>query len=143
MMGFLENRGLAVVGFAETKLVRRSGRSALSLAGEAVSALLARTGVERRRIDGFATTLAMSEAGNPFYSNLLAEGLGLSVSWCQATDIGGASSGGNIIRAGMAIEAGMCEIALCVAADAVTTQTGPCSPAIAPNSATPRATPVR
>lgn len=121
-MKLLQDRGVAIVGYAETKLVRRSGRSALSLAGEAVNAVLARTGVERNRIDGFATTLAMSEGGNPFYSNLLAEGLGLSVSWCQATDIGGASSGGNIIRAAMAIEAGMCEIALCLAADAVTTQ---------------------
>jgi len=121
-MGILDSRGLAIVGHAETKLVRRSGRSALSLAAEAVSQLLERTGVERSRIDGFATTFAMSEGGNPFYSNLMAEGLGLSVSWCQATDIGGASSGGNIIRAGMAIEAGMCDIVLCLAADAVTTQ---------------------
>jgi acetyl-CoA acetyltransferase len=121
-MRLLQDRGLAIVGYAETPLVRRSGRTALSLAGQAVDALLARTGVERSRIDGFATTLAMSEGGNPFYSNLLAEGLGLSVSWCQATDIGGASSGANIIRAGMAIEAGMCEIVLCLAADAVTTQ---------------------
>ncbi len=121
-MRMLQERGLAIVGFAETKLVRRSGRTALSLAGEAVDALLARTGVERSRIDGFATTFAMSEGGNPFYSNLLAEGLGLSVSWCQATDIGGASSGANLIRAAMAIEAGMCEIVLCLAADAVTTQ---------------------
>lgn len=121
-MDLLQRRGLAIVGYAETKLVRRSGRSALSLAGEAVSALLARTGIERHRIDGFATTLAMSEAGNPFHSSLMAEGLGLSVSWCQATDIGGASSGGNLVRAGMAIEAGLCEIVLCLAADAVSTQ---------------------
>lgn len=121
-MSFLQRRDLAVVGYAETKLVRRSGRNALSLAGEAVSALLARTGIERHQIDGFATTLAMSEAGNPFYSSLLAEGLGLSVSWCQVTDIGGASAGGNLIRAGMAIEAGLCEIVLCLAADAVSTQ---------------------
>lgn len=121
-MGFLDRRDLAIVGYAETKLVRRSGRSALSLAGEAVNALLARTGIERHRIDGFATTLAMSEGGNPFYSSLMAEGLGLSVTWCQATDIGGASSGGNLIRAGMAIEAGLCEIVLCLAADAVSTQ---------------------
>lgn len=121
-MNFLTDRGIAIVGYAETKLVRRSGRSALSLAGEAVAAVLAQTGLERDRIDGFATTLSMSEAGNPFYSNLLAEGLGLSVSWCQATDIGGASAGGNIIRAAMAIEAGLCEMVLCVASDAVSTQ---------------------
>ncbi|MDP3251339.1 MAG: thiolase family protein [Hydrogenophaga sp.] len=121
-MGFLQRRDLAIVGYAETKLVRRSGRTALSLAGEAVNALLARTGIQRDQIDGFATTLAMSEGGNPFYSSLMAEGLGLSVTWCQATDIGGASSGGNLIRAGMAIEAGLCEIVLCLAADAVSTQ---------------------
>ena len=121
-MAFLADRGIAVIGYAETKLVRRSGRSALSLAGEAVDAVLRQAGVARDRIDGFATTLAMSEGGNPFYSNLLAEGLGLSVSWCQATDIGGASSGGNIIRAAMAIEAGLCEMVLCLASDAVSTQ---------------------
>jgi acetyl-CoA acetyltransferase len=121
-MTFLADRGIAVIGYAETKLVRRSGRSALSLAGEAVDAVLKQAGIARDRIDGFATTLAMSEGGNPFYSNLLAEGLGLSVSWCQATDIGGASSGGNIIRAAMAIEAGLCEMVLCLASDAVSTQ---------------------
>ena len=120
-MKTLSDRGIAIVGFAETKLERRSGRTALSLAGEAVDQLLARTGVERSRIDGFATTLAMSEGGNPFYSNLLAEGLGLSVTWCQATEIGGASSGGNIARAAAAIQAGMCDIVLCLASDAVST----------------------
>lgn len=121
-MGLLADRGVAIIGYAETKLERRSGRSALSLAGEAVNALMQRTGLERDRIDGFATTLAMSEAGNPFWSNLLAEGLGLSVSWCQSTDIGGASAGGNIIRAAAAIQAGLCEMVLCLAADAVSTQ---------------------
>ncbi|WP_076999801.1 thiolase family protein [Variovorax sp. KK3] len=120
-MKSLADRSIAIVGYAETKLVRRSGRTALSLAGEAVDRLLAQTGIERSRIDGFATTLAMSEGGNPFYSNLLAEGLGLSVTWCQATEIGGASSGGNIARAAAAIQAGLCDIVLCLASDAVST----------------------
>jgi acetyl-CoA acetyltransferase len=120
-MKTLSERGIAIVGFAETKLVRKSGRTALSLAGEAVQKLLASTGLERSQIDGFATTLAMSEGGNPFYSNLLAEGLGLSVTWCQATEIGGASSGGNIARAAAAIQAGLCEVVLCLASDAVST----------------------
>jgi acetyl-CoA acetyltransferase len=120
-MKTLSDRGIAIVGFAETKLVRRSGRTALSLAGEAVDKLLAQTGIARSQVDGFATTLAMSEGGNPFYSNLLAEGLGLSVTWCQATEIGGASSPGNIARAAAAIQAGMCEVVLCLASDAVST----------------------
>src|SRR5947207_3954231 len=118
-MAFLNDRGIAIVGYAETKLVRRSCRSALALAGEAVEMLLKQTGVERDRIDGFATTLAMSEGGNPFYSNLLAEGLGLSVTWCQATEIGGASSGGNIARAAAAIQAGLCDVVLCLASDEI------------------------
>lgn len=120
-MKSLADRSIAIVGYAETKLVRRSGRTALSLAGEAVDRLIAQTGIERTGIDGFATTLAMSEGGNPFYSNLLAEGLGLSVTWCQATEIGGASSGGNIARAAAAIQAGLCDIVLCLASDAVST----------------------
>lgn len=120
-MKALADRSIAIVGYAETPLVRRSGRTALSLAGQAVDALLAQTGIERWRIDGMATTLAMSEGGNPFFSNLLAEGLGLSLSWCQATEIGGASAGGNIARAAAAIQAGLCEIVLCLAADAVST----------------------
>ncbi|HTH80781.1 MAG TPA: thiolase family protein [Ramlibacter sp.] len=120
-MKTLSDRSIAIVGYAETKLVRRSGRTALSLAGEAVGKLLASTGLERGKIDGFATTLAMSEGGNPFWSNLLAEGLGLSVTWCQSTEIGGASMGGNIARAAAAINAGLCEIVLCLGADAVST----------------------
>jgi acetyl-CoA acetyltransferase len=121
-MDFLRDRGVAIIGYSDTKLVRRSGRSALSLAGEALDALFARTGIERERVDGFATTLSMSEAGNPFWSNLLAEGLGLSIKWCQATDIGGASVVGNVARAAMAIHSGACEMAVCLAADAPTTQ---------------------
>lgn len=77
-MGMLADRGVAIIGYGETKL---EWRSALSLAREGVNALIKRTGLECDCIDGFATTLAMSEAG-PFLSNLLAEGLGLSVTWC-------------------------------------------------------------
>jgi acetyl-CoA acetyltransferase len=121
-MLFLVDRGIAIVGYAETKLARRSGKTAVALAAEALSKLIAKTGVTRKQIDGFATTLAMSEAGNPFWSNLLAENLGLTVSWCQATDLGGASVIGNIARAAAAIHAGACKIAVCLAADAVSSQ---------------------
>ena len=63
--------------------------------------------------------MAMSDASNPFFSNLLLEGLEIEAGWCQATDIGGGSAVGNIARAGAAIRSGMCETVLCVAADAV------------------------
>jgi acetyl-CoA acetyltransferase len=120
-MKHLQDRDIAVIGYGETKLVRKGGRSAVELAGEAADAALRHAGVARTEIDGFATTMAMSDAPNPFWSNLLLEGLGLSVGWCQATDIGGGSALANIARAGAAIRSGMCEMVLCVAADAVST----------------------
>lgn len=118
-MEFLKERGIAVIGCAQTKLVRRSGFSAQELAGQAFEQLMRQVPVQRERIDGFACTLAMSEAGNPLWSHLLIEGLGLDVKWCQATDIGGASNIGNIARAAMAIQAGVCEMVLCISADGV------------------------
>jgi acetyl-CoA acetyltransferase len=113
------DRDIAIVGCARTKNVRNSGRSTSSLAAEAIAKLLQRTGVSRQQIDGFASTLAMADCSNPFWSNLMLENLGLSVSWCQVTDIGGASALANIVRASAAIRAGLCNIAVCVAADSV------------------------
>lgn len=128
-MKWLKHRDIAIVDFADLPLVRKSGRSAADIAGEVVGKLLADAKLERREIDGFATTLAMSEAANPFWSNLLAEHLGLAPRWCQATDLGGASNIGNIARAAAAIRAGMCETVICMGADGVsshdaTNQTG-------------------
>src|ERR1700755_2544425 len=107
-MKFLLDRGIAIIGYAEAKNVRRSGRTALDLAAEVFAKALSGTGLERGDVDGLACTLAMSEAGNPFWSNLVAETLGLSPTWCQATDLGGSSNVGNIARAAAAIHAGMC-----------------------------------
>ena len=121
-MNGLRDRGIAIVGYADTKLARRSGKTVLQLAGEVLQTLLERTGIERERIDGLATTMAWSEAGNAFYTSSLAEGLGLSLTWSQVTDIGGASPVGNVARAAAAIDAGLCEMVLCLGADAVTTQ---------------------
>ncbi|MEP9377531.1 thiolase family protein [Aquabacter sp. CN5-332] len=121
-MRFLQDRSIAIIGYAEAANVRGSGRSALDLAGEVLAGALKATGLARGDIDGLACTQAMSEAGNPFWSNLLAETLGLSPTWCQTTDLGGSSNVGNIARAAAAIHSGMCEIAVCIGADAVSTQ---------------------
>lgn len=117
----LQDRDIAIIGCGSTKLARRGGRSAVELAGEAADIALRHAGVERSEIDGFATTMAMSDAPNPFFSNLLLESLEIKADWCQATDIGGGSALANIARAGAAIRSGMCEMVLCVAADAVST----------------------
>jgi acetyl-CoA acetyltransferase len=120
-MKFLRERGIAICGYAETRLERKSGKSAIQLGGEALQSLLDKTGMDRRRIDGFALTLSLAEAGNPMWSNVVAEALGLSPSWMQATDLGGATAVGNVARAAAAIHAGLCEVVLCLCADAPST----------------------
>jgi acetyl-CoA acetyltransferase len=121
-MKFLQDRSIAIVGCTQTKLVRKSGKTALELAGEVLSALLKQTGIERKEIDGLACTLANAEASNPFWTSMLTETLGLCTSWSQATDIGGCSVSGNIARAAAAIHAGFCDTVLCIAADAPSTR---------------------
>lgn len=121
-MKFLKDKGVAIVACADTKLVRRSGRTAMGLAGDVLTDVLARAGLTKRDVDGLAITVAMSEGGNPFWSNLAAEALGLRVSWCQLTDLGGASAVANVARAAAAIHTGLCETVVCIAADAVSTQ---------------------
>ena len=121
-MKVLRDKGVAIIACADTKLVRRSGRSAMALAGEVLAQVLARAGLTKQDIDGLAMTVPMSEGGNPFWTNLAAEALGLSVSWAQLTDLGGASAIANVARAAAAIHAGLCETVVCLAADAVSTQ---------------------
>lgn len=121
-MKFLRSKDVAIIACADTKLVRGSGRSVMSLAGEVLGRVLKRSGLERTDIDGLAMTMSLAEAGNPFWTNIAAETLGLTVSWCQLTDIGGASVIGNVARAAAAIHAGLCRTVLCLAADAPTTQ---------------------
>ena len=121
-MTFLRDKGVAIIACADTKLVRRSGRSAMALAGEVLTTVLDRAGLAKSDVDGLAMTVALSEAGNPFWTNLAAEALGLSASWCQLTDLGGASAVANVARAAAAIQAGLCETVVCIAADAVSTQ---------------------
>jgi len=121
-MKFLRNKDVAIIACADTKLVRNSGRSVMSLAGEVLGQVLERSGLERADIDGLALTVSLAEAGNPFWTNIAAESLGLTLSWCQLTDLGGASAVGNVARAAAAIHAGLCQTVVCLAADAPTTQ---------------------
>jgi len=121
-MQWLKDRSVAIIACADLKAVKRSGKTALELAGEVTEAVLCSAGIERDRIDGMAATPANSEAYNPFWTSMLADSLGLSLAWSQINDIGGASIVGNILRAGAAVHAGLCEVVLVIAADAPSTQ---------------------
>jgi acetyl-CoA acetyltransferase len=117
-MKWLSDRSVAIIACADTKPMKRSGKTALELAGEVTEAVLRSSGIDRDRIDGLAATPANSDAYNPFWTSMLADALGLSVSWSQISDIGGASIIGNVMRAATAVQAGLCEMVLCIAADA-------------------------
>ncbi len=113
---------IVIIACACTKLKRRSGRSVMSLAAEALTTALAQAGIEKKDVDGLTSTVSLSEGGNPFWTNLIAEYLGLSTSWTQLTDLGGGSAVCNVARAAAAIQSGFCETVVCLASDAPTTQ---------------------
>jgi acetyl-CoA acetyltransferase len=121
-MNWLRDRSIAIVGCSQLPSVRRSGKTALELGAEVTALLLKQCSMERWQVDGLATTLANSEAGNAFWTSVICETLGLSVRWAQVTDIGGCSVGGNIARAAAAIHSGLSETVLCLAADAPSTK---------------------
>ena len=54
LINTLKAKDIAIIGYAETKIVRRSGRSTYDLAAEATSKLLEYTGVGLADIDGLA-----------------------------------------------------------------------------------------
>lgn len=122
MKNSLSARDIAIIGFAETKIERRSGRTTYDIAAEATARVLDYSGLGPADIDGMATVLPSSEAGNNFWSNYLSDHLGLETRWLQTTDLGGASMLGNVARAAAAIQSGYCDMVLSVAAAAPTTQ---------------------
>jgi acetyl-CoA acetyltransferase len=112
---------VVVVGCAETKIEVSSGRSAYDLAGEVMAGAIANAGIEKSEIDGFVVSACMSEAGNPFWSTIIADYLGLELNWCQGIDVGGASFVAGVARAALAIRGGACTTVLVLAADSQST----------------------
>ena len=107
----------AIIGYAETKIVDRGDRDVCALGAEILGSLIKSTGVEKGAIDGLILSSAMSGAGSVFWSQLVADALGLGLNFCQTVDIGGCSPLGALARATMAIDAGLCENVLCLYAD--------------------------
>ncbi|HJQ16541.1 MAG TPA: thiolase family protein [Allosphingosinicella sp.] len=107
----------AIIGFAETKIETRAGRDIWELGGEILSALLARTGIEKAEIDGMVVNASITGAGNCFWSQTTADFLGLELDFCQTTDLGGSSALGGVARAAAALDAGLCTTVLLLNAD--------------------------
>ncbi len=121
MQPFID-RSMAIVGFGELPNDKGPPQSALDMAADVTLLALASCGLDPQDIDGVALHTPLSEAGDPFWSNLLVETLGLSPRWLQTTDLGGATAIANVARAAAAVHAGQCETVLCVNADAPATQ---------------------
>lgn len=120
---FLSARDVCIVAYGETKIERQSGKTAYELAAQVASELFRKTRLSPADVDGLGLCNTHSEAPNPFFTSYMAEYLGLTPRWSQITDIGGASFIGNVARATVAIQSGLCNIAMLIGADAPTTVT--------------------
>ena len=113
-----KRKDIAIIGYGETKVTLKGGRSSYDLAGEVFAQIVEQTGVSPKDIDGLSIAETMSETGNPFWGVYMSEMLGLSPSWMQLNGLGGTSGIGGIARAAAAIRDGLCETVFVVAADA-------------------------
>jgi acetyl-CoA acetyltransferase len=125
MRNFLETREIAIVAYGETPNIRRSGLSAYELASQVSAELLGKTGLRPADIDGLAVNIPLSECANPFWSNFVADYLGIVPRWLQGVDLGGTSTLANLARAAAAIQAGLCETVMLISVDAPSTQLRP------------------
>lgn len=114
----MSKRDIAIVGYGETPVVLRGGRSSYELAGDVLAQVLASTGIDKSEIDGLCVAETMSETSNPFWAVFVAEMLGLVPRWTQVNGLGGASTIAGVARAAAAIRDGLCRTVLVLAADA-------------------------
>jgi len=109
--------GAAIVGIGELKPRRTTvGRTTLELVAEVSRLALADAGVEPQEIDGLLVGPHVGETPQHVPATV-AEYLGLSPTMANVVDLGGASGAGMVWRAAAAINAGMCEMVLCVLAN--------------------------
>ena len=73
-----KRKDIAVIGYGETKVTLKGGRTSYDLAGEVLEQILVQTGIDKNRIDGLSIAETMSETSNPFWGVYMCEMLGLS-----------------------------------------------------------------
>lgn len=110
-------RGKAVIaGIGQTEFGKLPGRSTISMNIEACRNALADAGIEKDMIDGLYAKCPTSLIES-FYGQKLAEAMGIQPRVGGVWDQGGAANTSQIGMAAMAIEAGLCEVALVTFAD--------------------------
>src|SRR6266513_614002 len=106
----------AVVGVGTTAFGKLPGRSAWSLQVEAVRSALADAGLGKDDVDGLLTEPQFSEP-LMLHGHILGRMLGLQTNYLSTKSIGGATAISLVQEAAMAIEAGLCDVAVCVFGD--------------------------
>lgn len=105
----------AIVGVAEFKPSRYTqGATTLGMLAEVGMQAVADAGLELRDIDGLVTE-AFAEAPM-FAPATMVEYLGIDAKFAEVVDHGGATGAAMVLRAAMAISAGLCDRVLCVTA---------------------------
>ncbi len=105
----LKRGSVAIVGAAESDLGEVGpGFSAMDLMAQGVHRALADAGLTTRDVDGIFSATAQSR----FAGLALAEYLKLPEAFIDSTATGGSSFMGHLAKAQMAIETGMCEVAV-------------------------------
>ena len=117
----LAARDVVIAAYGETRIERRSGKTPYEFAALAFEEILTKTGLAPADIDGFATNVPHSESTNQYYTSYLCDYLGVTPRWMQISDHGGGAALAGVSRAAMAIQAGMCEVAMVLCADAPST----------------------
>lgn len=107
-----------IAAYAELPNRLATGRSAYDLAGEALAALLEKTGLGLEDIDGLSVTASLSEGTNPFYPAYMCEALGITPTWLHSSGLGGCSGVSGVVRAVSAVRQGECRFAVVLSADA-------------------------
>ncbi len=120
-MSILAEAGLrgraAIVGLAELAPTKKpEGRTPLELISEAAMAAIADAGLTRGDIDGLVVCPAMMQY-SMLWPSIVAEHLGLSLSYMEFVDLGGATACGMVARAAAAIATRRATTVLCVSGD--------------------------
>jgi acetyl-CoA acetyltransferase len=98
----------AIVGMATAGVGEAPGFSAIELLGQAAVAAVADAGLTLGEVDGvFAAT-----SGHAFPTMSVTEYLGLAPRFFDGTNVGGSSFELHLLQATMALEAGLCDVAL-------------------------------
>jgi acetyl-CoA acetyltransferase len=103
----------AIAGLGVTAFGKLPGRSAWSLQTEAVRRAIEDAGLAKGDVDGLLTAPPLAEP-LLLHAEQLGGKLGLRTNYLSQKFIGGATAVALVAEAAMAIEAGLCEVAVCV-----------------------------